>query len=94
LRFPRATIDPYWSNAMHRTPVRRLARPPRFRRQLSPREVEVLRLIAAGRRDRAIALDLRISPRTVTTHVSSILAKLGAENRAAAAALAVRLGLA
>ncbi len=61
---------------------------------LTDREVEVLRLIAAGRSNRAIAQALFISPNTVLHHVSSIFAKLGVANRAAAAAYATRLGLA
>jgi DNA-binding NarL/FixJ family response regulator len=60
---------------------------------LSPREVEILRLITEGERDRTIADALVISPRTVTSHVTSILNKLGVENRTAAAVLAVRRGL-
>ena len=61
---------------------------------LTDREVEVLRLIAAGRSNRAIAQALFISPNTVLHHVSSIFAKLGVANRAAAAAYATRQGLA
>jgi DNA-binding CsgD family transcriptional regulator len=61
---------------------------------LSPREREVLRLLAAGTSDREIAEALSISYRTVTNHVASILAKLDVSSRAAAAALAVRRGLA
>jgi DNA-binding CsgD family transcriptional regulator len=61
---------------------------------LTYREVEVLRLIAAGRSNRAIAQTLFISPNTVLHHVSSIFAKLGVANRAEAAAYATRLGLA
>jgi predicted ATPase/DNA-binding SARP family transcriptional activator/DNA-binding CsgD family transcriptional regulator len=60
---------------------------------LTRREIEVLRLLAAGRLDREIAAALAISPRTVTTHVTRILAKLGATTRASAAATAVRRGL-
>ncbi len=52
---------------------------------LTTREAEVLRLLAAGLTDREIAASLTISPRTVETHVSSILHKLGARNRAEAA---------
>jgi NarL family two-component system response regulator LiaR len=52
---------------------------------LSPRENEVLRLLAAGLTDREIAETLTISPRTVETHVSSVLHKLRARNRAEAA---------
>jgi DNA-binding NarL/FixJ family response regulator len=57
---------------------------------LTPREVEVLRLLAAGRSNPEIAAALFISPRTATTHVSNILAKLGVDSRAEAAARAVR----
>ena len=61
---------------------------------LTGREVEVLRLIAAGQSNRAIAQALFISPNTVLHHVSSIFAKLGVANRAEAAAYAIRRGLA
>ena len=54
----------------------------------------MLRLIAVGHSNRAIAQALFISPNTVLHHVSSIFAKLGVANRAAAAAYATRLGLA
>ncbi|HVM30988.1 MAG TPA: response regulator transcription factor [Candidatus Limnocylindrales bacterium] len=52
---------------------------------LSPREVDVLRLIADGLTDREAGEALGISPRTVGRHVGSILDKLGARNRADAA---------
>jgi DNA-binding NarL/FixJ family response regulator len=52
---------------------------------LSAREREVLRLLAQGLTDREIAESLTISPRTVESHVSSTLHKLGARNRAEAA---------
>jgi DNA-binding CsgD family transcriptional regulator len=61
---------------------------------LTGREVEVLRLIAAGQSNRAIAQALFISPNTVLHHVSSIFAKVGVANRAEAAAYAIRQGLA
>jgi DNA-binding CsgD family transcriptional regulator len=60
---------------------------------LSGREVEVLRLIAAGCSNRAIAETLFISPNTVLHHVSNIFAKTGVANRAEAAAYATRHGL-
>lgn len=52
---------------------------------LSAREGEVLRLLAGGLTDREIAESLQISPRTVETHVSKVLHKLGVRNRAEAA---------
>jgi DNA-binding NarL/FixJ family response regulator len=60
---------------------------------LTPREVEVLLLVAAGRSNREIAEQLFIATKTVSVHVSNILAKLGASSRTEAAALARRRGL-
>jgi non-specific serine/threonine protein kinase len=60
---------------------------------LTPREVEVLRLLVAGQSNPQIAESLFISPRTATTHVTNILAKLGVDSRTEAAAHAVRDGL-
>jgi non-specific serine/threonine protein kinase len=60
---------------------------------LTVRELEVLRLVAEGLTDRQIADALFVSRRTATSHLTNILAKLGLENRAAAAAYAVRHGL-
>ena len=61
---------------------------------LTARETDVLRLLAEGKANRQIGADLSIGENTVRTHVSSILAKLGVQTRTAAAALAVRHGLA
>lgn len=55
---------------------------------LTPRELQVLRLVAAGKSNRAIAGELFISERTVDRHVSNILAKLGLPSRSAATAYA------
>jgi len=60
---------------------------------LSRREREVLRLIAAGHSNKQIAQALGITERTVKFHVTSVLNKLGAENRAQAVALAGQRGL-
>ena len=62
---------------------------------LTPREGEVLRLLAEGLTDHEIAQALTLSTRTVESHVSSILHKLGVRNRAEAARLyrAARQGL-
>jgi ATP/maltotriose-dependent transcriptional regulator MalT len=61
---------------------------------LSPREVEVLCLVAAGKRNREIAQALNISASTVAKHLTTIFDKTGCENRAAATAFAFRHGLA
>jgi DNA-binding CsgD family transcriptional regulator len=61
--------------------------------RLTRREHDVLRLVTEGRTDREIADLLFISSRTASSHVASIIAKLGVDSRTAAAALAVRLGL-
>ncbi|MCX5204032.1 AAA family ATPase [Streptomyces sp. NBC_00237] len=60
---------------------------------LTPRERDVLRLVAAGRSNRQIAEELYISPKTASVHVSNILAKLEVTGRGEAAAVAHRLGL-
>jgi DNA-binding CsgD family transcriptional regulator len=60
---------------------------------LSEREVEVLRLVAAGHSDDEIAGRLVLSPHTVHRHVANIRTKLGLTSRAAAAAAAARGGL-
>lgn len=71
----------------------REVRAPDSPEQLSPRELEVLRLIARGCSNREIAQDLVISEKTVKTHASSILSKLGLASRTQAALYAMRLGL-
>jgi DNA-binding CsgD family transcriptional regulator len=60
---------------------------------LTRRELEVLRLLAAGRTNRAIADELVLSERTIDRHVSNIFAKLGVSSRAAATAYAYEHGL-
>jgi DNA-binding CsgD family transcriptional regulator/tetratricopeptide (TPR) repeat protein len=60
---------------------------------LTAREVEVLRLVAAGKSNRAIASELVISEKTVARHVSNIFTKLGLSSRAAATAYAYQHGL-
>jgi DNA-binding NarL/FixJ family response regulator len=62
--------------------------------ELSPRELDVLRLIARGMENSEIAETLNISRRTAKNHVSNILAKLGLPSRVQAAIYAVRRGLA
>jgi non-specific serine/threonine protein kinase len=60
---------------------------------LTPREREVLHLLAEGRTDREIAAALFVTTKTASNHVASILSKLGVETRTAAAAYALRHGL-
>jgi NarL family two-component system response regulator YdfI len=60
---------------------------------LTPREIEVLRMIAEGLGNKEIASKLSISDHTVKFHISSIFAKLGASNRAEAVTLGIRHGL-
>ncbi len=60
---------------------------------LTPREIEVLRMLAEGDANKAIAWKLGISEHTVKFHVSSIMSKLGAASRGEAVATGIRLGL-
>ena len=60
--------------------------------RLSPREIEVLGLIADGRSNRAIAARLVISEKTAGRHVENIFCKLGVHTRAQAVAAAARMG--
>ena len=66
------------------------SRAPAYPDGLSPREVEVLRLISAGKSNRDIAEELIISQRTVANHVTNILNKTNAANRTEAATYASR----
>ena len=60
---------------------------------LTPREIEVVRLLAAGRSNKEIADALSIGEETVKTHVGRVLAKLHADNRAQAVTQALKRGL-
>jgi DNA-binding CsgD family transcriptional regulator len=66
---------------------------PSVLRGLTARELEVLRLMAAGRTNREIASELFIAPKTASVHVSNILGKLGAASRTEAAAIAHAEGI-
>jgi DNA-binding NarL/FixJ family response regulator len=88
-----AVIDPTVAGRLLRT----LAEPRASRaadgERLTRREREVLELIAAGRSNKRIALELGIAEKTVKTHVGHVLAKLGVTDRTQAALLAVQTGL-
>lgn len=84
-RFDSTAISPHIDKASASGP---------FPDRLSEREVEVLRLIAAGKHNPQIASELFISVKTVGNHVSNILNKTNTTNRSEAAAYAVRHGLA
>jgi len=61
---------------------------------LTEREIEILQLVALGKTNQEIADDLVLSERTVRTHITNILAKLGLSNRTQAALYALREGIA
>jgi two-component system nitrate/nitrite response regulator NarL len=67
--------------------------PDRLVEELTPRELEVLQLLAEGLPNKAIGLRLEISEHTVKFHVNAILGKLGAQSRTEAVVRASRLGL-
>jgi DNA-binding NarL/FixJ family response regulator len=71
----------------------RAPEPPRLAGSLSPRELEVLRLVAQGRSSREIGAELVLTVRTVERHISNIYRKIGAHNRAQATAYAMEHGL-
>lgn len=68
--------------------------PPDDSEPLTERELEVLRLIARGLTNQEIALELNVSERTITTHISNILDKLHLANRTQATLYALRKGIA
>jgi DNA-binding NarL/FixJ family response regulator len=61
--------------------------------QMTEREVDVLRLIAQGKANKEIAMLLTIGEKTVKTHVSNILMKLGVQSRTQAALYAAQIGM-
>lgn len=81
-------------SADHRGASGAPAHPPAFTSapRLSPRETEVLALVAQGLTNKAIAAALFVSPNTVKTHVSSLMNKLNVSSRVQLAALAARAG--
>ena len=87
LAFRPGSARPASRPARHSTAVATVAGP------LSPRELEVLRLLASGKSNQEIADELVVVPDTVKKHVGHILGKLGAANRTQAVARARALGL-
>src|SRR5437899_3768802 len=71
----------------------REVRSPESPEALTERETDVLRLLAEGKANKEIAQVLSIGEKTVKTHVSNILAKLGVQSRTAAALYAARIGM-
>ena len=71
----------------------REVRAPESPESLTERETEVLRLLAQGQSNKEIAHTLTIGEKTVKTHVSNVLGKLGVQSRTQAALYAVRIGL-
>jgi len=70
------------------TRLDQVAKPAARTHGLTPRELEVLRLLAAGKTNRAIAGELVLADKTVDRHVSNLFTKLGVSSRAAATAYA------
>jgi two-component system, NarL family, response regulator LiaR len=90
----RATIDPTVAARLLRTLAGDNAPAQAVPDTLTPRERQVLCLIAAGRSNKRIALELGVAEKTVKTHVGHVLAKLDVSDRTQAALVAVRAGLA
>ena len=74
-------------------PPPRAASEPRGMRELTPRELEVLGLVATGLTNKEIAQALQLSPLTAKTHVSRILTKLGARDRVQLVVIAYQAGI-
>jgi NarL family two-component system response regulator LiaR len=82
----RATLSPEATQAL----VHAVSQPPAPGHDLTPREREVLALMVKGYNNNEIAAQLVVSPSTIKSHVSNILARLGVSSRTEAVALAVR----
>ena len=63
------------------------------RAELSPRELQILRMLVAGKPNKEIARGLSVEVTTVKSHVKSVLGKLGVHNRTEAVAEALRRGV-
>lgn len=83
-------IDPALEDATHGLPPHEVPRPAD---DLTERELQVLRLVAEGLANKAIAARLAVSEHTVKFHLNAVLRKLGAQSRTDAVVRATRLGL-
>jgi two-component system, NarL family, response regulator YdfI len=89
-----AVLDPHDLEGLLSTPVAAsFASPPAETAVLTPRELEVLRMMAEGEANKRIAWKLGISEHTAKFHVASILTKLNAASRAEAVAIGLRKGM-
>ncbi|MET9928498.1 MULTISPECIES: response regulator transcription factor [unclassified Streptomyces] len=90
----RPGVAPIGANAarMHRRPPGSPSHPGRYR-ELSGREVEVLRLVAEGQSNKAIGVSMGLSALTVKSHLARIARKLGTGDRAGMVAVALRTGI-
>ena len=87
------TIHPDVLSILFPTTFREQPEPNPFDHVLTPREIEVLRMMAQGLGNKEIASQLGISDHTVKFHISSIFAKLGASSRTEAVTVGIRQGL-
>jgi DNA-binding NarL/FixJ family response regulator len=94
LRAALATFERLGARPDARETARLLESPDALPSGLTPRECEVLRLVAAGKTNRDIAVELVISEHTVARHLQNIFGKIGVSSRAAATAYAYEHGLA
>lgn len=85
-----SVVDPHLAGALT-GPGRAALEPPQS--PLTPRENEVLQLLARGLTNKAIAVELGITPHTVKFHVNAIMSKLDAQSRTDAVVRATRLGM-
>jgi DNA-binding NarL/FixJ family response regulator len=86
-------LDPRQAGALPQSRATQANVSGELREALTPREMEVLRLMSAGLANKNIAARLEISEHTAKFHVASILAKLGAGSRTEAVSLGIRRGL-
>ena len=94
LRSAVAAFDRLGARPDRDAPAAHLAGKTALPRGLTPREAEVLRLVAAGKSNREIAAELVISEHTVARHLQNMFVKLGVSSRPAATAFAFEHGLA